>query len=78
MGRPGAPVSRVSPLDLVRMRGILLGTYHHDHGADEDYADTDRSGAMSPIDLVRFRQLLLGQSPSTRAWLGETMNNPRP
>jgi len=63
----------VSPVDLVRFRGMLLGTFHNPRGVDVDYSDTDRNGSETAIDLVRYRQLLLGTSPATRVWLGEAL-----
>ncbi len=69
----------VTPLALLTFRQIINGVFHHPLGVDEDYVDIDRDGATSPFDLLAFRQLINGVSPpATRAWAGESMNNPQP
>lgn len=68
----------VFPIDLLRFRQILLGTFMHPQGLDEDYADYDRSGAMLPLDLLRFRQGFSGTGFATRVWFEESMNDARP
>lgn len=63
----------VQPLDLLRFRQMLQGTFHNPHGTDLDYADIDRNGALEPLDLLRLRQLILGTGIATRPWNGETL-----
>ena len=70
--------SMTSPFDLLRFRQIVNNVVVPDCGTDEDFIDSDRSGAFSPFDLLRFRQGFNGVSPATRAWGGESMNNLRP
>lgn len=70
--------SGVQPLDLLRFRQMILGSFSPTKGLDIDYVDTNRSGTINPIDLLRFRQLLTGVPPATRTWLGETANQPQP
>lgn len=68
----------VQPLDLLRFRQIILGSFSPPQGLDVDYIDTDRSGTVNPIDLLRFRQLLSGVAPATTDWLGQTANQSQP
>lgn len=63
----------VQPLDLLRFRRILNGTFIPSLGIAEDFVDTDRNGAIQPSDLLRFRQLIYGVAPSTMAWSGQTI-----
>ncbi len=68
----------VDPFDLLRWRQIALGIYTPECGSVNDYIETDRNGVFNPFDLLAFRQLVIGNCPATRAWNGESMNNPRP
>ena len=68
----------VQPLDLLRYRQIILGSFSPPQGLNLDYVDTDRSGTVNPIDLLRFRQLLSGVGPATTDWLGQTANQSQP
>lgn len=63
----------VQPLDLLRFRQMLAGTFFNPFGIRLDYADTDRNGDLQPLDLLRFRQLLNGSPPATQAWSGQAL-----
>ncbi len=66
------------PFDLLRFRQYVNEVEEPECGILEDYLDIDRDQEVTPFDVLRFRQLVNGVLPSTRAWAGETMNNPRP
>lgn len=69
---------RVEPLDLLRFRQILGGSFVPHSGVAADYIDTDRNGMVTPVDLLRFRQLLVGAGMSTQPWAGIMLANPQP
>jgi subtilisin family serine protease len=56
------------PLDLLRFRGMMAGTYHNPAGEVLDYADIDRNGVVDPSDLIAFRHLISGTGNATRSW----------
>ena len=68
---------RMVPLDLIRFRGMLAGTYQHPAGDAADYADTNRDDVVDSSDLVRFRQLIDGTGSASRCWATVSLP-PRP
>ncbi len=56
------------PLDLLRFRGMMAGTYHNPVGEILDYADIDRDGVVDPSDLNAFLHLISGTGNATRSW----------
>ena len=68
----------VQPLDLLRFRQIVFGTFSPPQGTSEDFIDTDRNGELEPLDLLRFRQLVQGTGSATQAWAGAMLDAPRP
>lgn len=68
----------VTPLDLLRYRQAVQGTWTPPAGEPADLLDTDRNGVTNPLDLLRFRQVLLGVPPATQAWSQQSMNHAQP
>ncbi len=68
----------VQPLDLLRFRQGLNGTWTPEFGSLELYLDIDSNGEIQAVDLLRFRQLFQGSGNATQAWLGESLAEPRP